>query len=90
MKYIPHRKCVACQSIRPKAKMVRIAKLPDGTYGLDPNHKLGGRGAYVCNHNECMEQAIKKNAFHRSFKTKVSDECYDKLKKFQEESFHAR
>ncbi|MBO5409380.1 MAG: YlxR family protein [Clostridia bacterium] len=90
MKYIPHRKCIACQSIRPKHELVRIAKLPDGTYLLDLEHQLDGRGAYVCNKQECIEQAMKKNALHRSFKTKVLDECYEELKKFQEESFHAR
>ena len=90
MKYIPKRKCVACHSIHPKNEMIRMARSPKGTYQLDPDHKLDGRGAYVCNQTDCIEQAIKKNAFHRSFKTKVSDECYEELRKFQEESFHAR
>ena len=90
MKYIPTRKCIACQTIHPKNEMIRMVRLPDGSYHLDKNHKSDGRGAYVCNNEQCMQQAITKNAFHRSFKTKVSNECYEELKKFQEESFHAR
>ena len=90
MKYIPHRKCIVCQQIRPKSEMLRMAKFSDGTYHIDPNSTLDGRGAYVCKAENCITLAIKKNAFHRSFKTKVSDTCYEELKKFQEESFYAR
>ncbi len=85
MKYIPQRKCVACQSIRPKEEMLRMAKLPDGTYQIDKKQKSPGRGAYLCNHPSCIAMAIKKNAFHRSFKTKVPAECYEQLKALEKE-----
>ncbi len=90
MKYIPTRKCVACQKIRPKNELLRMAKFQDDTYQLDHKQRLDGRGAYVCNDKCCIEQVMKKNAFHRSYKTKVTEQCYEELKKFQEESFHAK
>lgn len=80
MKYIPQRKCVACQTKHPKSEMLRIAKLPDGTYQIDTNQKADGRGAYLCKNPSCIQEAIKKNAFSRSFKTKVPQECYEQLK----------
>ncbi|MBQ7792635.1 MAG: YlxR family protein [Clostridia bacterium] len=85
MKYIPQRKCIACQSIRPKKEMLRMAKLSDGTYQLDKTHKSSGRGAYLCNNDSCIQTAIKKSAFHRSFKTKVPAECYEQLERLKKD-----
>lgn len=85
MKYIPCRKCVACQSIRPKQELFRVAKTKDGSYLLDESQKSGGRGAYLCKNPGCIAEALKKNAFHRSFKTKVPMECYELLKALQKE-----
>lgn len=85
MKYVPQRKCIACQSVRPKSEMLRVARLPDGTYRMDQNQKSSGRGAYLCHNPRCIAEAIKKNAFHRSFKTKVPAECYEMLKALEKE-----
>ena len=86
MKYIPHRKCIVCRKIQPKNNMLRVARLPDGTYQLDPDHLADGRGAYLCDHPDCIRQAISKKSLHHSFKTKVSEECYAALLKHLEES----
>ena len=86
MKYIPQRKCIACQQIKPKSELLRMARLKDGTYQLEQTASANGRGAYICNNPECIQAVLKKNAFHRAFKTKVPDECYEKLKRIQEES----
>ena len=80
MKYTPLRKCIACQSIHPQQEMIRIAKLSDGTYCVDESQMLGGRGAYVCSNETCIENAIKKNAFQRSFKSNISDDLCDRLR----------
>lgn len=86
MKYIPHRKCIACQSIHPQKEMIRVAKLADGSCHVDERQSGGGRGAYVCRDEACVELARKKNAFQRSFKSPVSDDLYDELKAYYEKS----
>ena len=85
MKYIPHRKCIACRTIHPKNEMIRISKTSEGIYQLDEHHTADGRGAYLCRKEACIKQAIQKKALHQSFKTKVSEECYDMLRTFAEE-----
>lgn len=45
--YIPHRKCVGCEKIRPKYQLLRIVKNNDGIF-IDEKQKLPGRGAYLC------------------------------------------
>lgn len=87
MKYIPHRKCIACRKIRPKNEMLRIARLPDGTYHIDQTNVADGRGAYLCNSLECIKHTIQKKSLHQAFKTKVPEECYDALQRLMEESF---
>ncbi len=85
MKYIPHRKCIACRKIQPKNEMLRISRLQDGSYQLDITHSAEGRGAYLCNNPNCIEQAIKKKSLHQSFKTKVPEDCYLALQEKMEE-----
>ena len=85
MKYIPCRKCIACQSTHPKNEMLRIAKSKNGSFTLDETQKSGGRGAYVCKNQTCIDNAVKKKTFHRSFKTKVPQECYEILTALQKE-----
>lgn len=85
MKYIPHRKCIACRKIQPKNKMLRISRFPDGTYQLDQTNSADGRGAYLCNDPNCIKQVIQKKSLHQSFKAKVPDECYQTLMKALEE-----
>ena len=35
---------------------------------------------YLCVSEDCLSKAIKKNAFSRSFKRKIEDEEYDRLR----------
>ena len=67
------RRCVACRENKQQNEMLRIARLNDN-YTIDKNHKLGGRGAYVCNDEKCIEKALKTGKLARTLKTKVSFE----------------
>lgn len=69
------RRCVACRITKNQDEMIRVAKYKDNFY-VDFEHKLDGRGAYVCKNAECINNAIKKRAFNRAFKTNVSEEIY--------------
>ena len=86
MKYTPCRKCISCQSIRPKKEMLRVAKTAAGNYLLDKAQTSGGRGAYLCNNPTCIANAVKKNALHRSYKRAVPKECYELLTALQKEN----
>ena len=57
----PLRSCVGCRTVRPKHELLRVAKTPDGV-GADPDHRLPGRGAYVCPDPSCITAARRRDA----------------------------
>ena len=77
-KELPLRKCVACNSMRPKNELFRVVKI-DGELSLDLTYKAQGRGAYVCRDASCIALAEKKKGFNRSLKCPVSNEVINSL-----------
>jgi len=66
--------------MKPKNQLVRAVKSPEGEISLDYTGKKPGRGAYICNDDNCLKKVIKSNALSRAFKTKISDDIYEELK----------
>lgn len=64
----PQRSCIACRRTGDKAGFLRFVLAPDGTVVPDLEGKLPGRGAYVCIARRCLQEAVKKRQFQRSFK----------------------
>lgn len=75
----PQRMCIVCRKQGNKSEFIRIVKTPDGNILDDDAKKCSGRGAYICADVRCVEQAKKKRALDRVFKTRVDDEVYDRL-----------
>ncbi len=75
------RRCVACRKPKIQTDLLRISKI-DNYFQLDVNNKLGGRGAYVCKNNECINITIKKHLLNKSFRMNVPNEIYDKLAEY--------
>lgn len=74
----PFRSCVACRTSRPKRELVRVYRIPGGRLGVD----LGGgsgRGAYVCPHHLCLEQAVKRGEFVRCLKVALAPMAVETL-----------
>ena len=72
------RRCVACRECKQQNQMLRIARV-NNEYFIDVDHKLGGRGAYICLDSKCINLTIKKKLLNRSFKTNLSTQIYEKL-----------
>jgi predicted RNA-binding protein YlxR (DUF448 family) len=85
MKKIPQRSCVFCRKKKDKNKLYRIVKTKDGNIFFDPSGKSNGRGAYVCDSQECLELLNDKKNINRMFKTEVSEEQYLGFKETIEE-----
>ena len=77
------RRCVACRENKQQNEMLRIARLNDN-YTIDKNHKLGGRGAYVCLDRKCIDLTIKKKLLNKSFKTNLDAKIYDELGEYEQ------
>ena len=71
MKKIPLRTCMGCNEKKPKKELIRIVKNKEGVLSVDRTGKLEGRGAYICDSEECLEKALE---------TKISEEVYDNLR----------
>ena len=69
----PLRQCLGCREHKQKKEFVRFVKSPDGEISLDLSGKKPGRGAYVCNNNNCINKIIKSNALARVFKTRIPE-----------------
>lgn len=76
--HIPKRMCVACRKMKPKNELIKVVKTDCGAE-FDKKQNKFGRGAYVCNNAECIENAKKRKAFSRHFKRQIDDGIYDEL-----------
>lgn len=64
------RRCIACYESFPQDKLARFV-LIDGKVVPDFSGREKGRGAYLCKNDKCLELAMKKRAFNRTFKMDV-------------------
>lgn len=72
-----YRRCISCRTVAPKESFFRIVRVfPCRTVQLDEGM---GRSAYVCQREDCLRAAQKKNKLGRSLKTAVPDLVYQAL-----------
>lgn len=78
---IPQRKCVGCGEMIPKKELLRVLRTQEGEFVLDRTGKMNGRGAYLCQSQECFKKAVKNRGLERSFKQAIPSEVYERLEK---------
>ena len=59
---VPTRMCLACMKRMPKSELIRIVRMPDNKAVIDREHKLAGRGAYICRNIQCIQNALITNS----------------------------
>ena len=84
-KKIPMRMCVCCREMKPKKEMLRIVKSGD-EISLDLTGKKNGRGAYICDDENCIKKLRKQKVLNRVFSVNVDDAVYQKI----EENFFGK
>jgi predicted RNA-binding protein YlxR (DUF448 family) len=89
-KHPPQRTCIACQQVKEKKSLIRLARAENGVAEVDISGKKPGRGAYLCPKKVCWELALKKNRLEHALRTKLSAEnrqiLIEYIHKFLEES----
>ena len=69
------RTCVGCRTTASPDQLVRVT-MEESEHGprvvADLHRRLGGRGAWVHPTRQCVDHAVRKRAFNRSFRTAVS------------------
>ena len=78
---IKERMCGGCMNHSPKEKLLRIVRTPSGEVVVDENHKLHGRGAYICKNEKCLNIIIKKKWLGRALKTDINPDIYEQIKR---------
>ena len=81
MKNIPQRTCMGCNLKKDKKDLIRIVKNNKNEISIDKTGKQEGRGAYICNNEQCLEKVIKSKRLEKSLDFKISEEIYSNLKK---------
>ena len=81
VKKVPLRKCTGCGEMKNKKEMFRVLKAAEGGIFLDKTGKKNGRGAYLCQSQECLEKAFKNKGLERSLKCAIPADVAESLKK---------
>ena len=76
----PMRMCIACRQMKLKKEMTRVVKTADGDIFADPTGQAAGRGAYVCDAEECRKKLNDKKLLHKAFAANVAPEVYAGVK----------
>jgi len=64
----PQRTCISCRQSRNQEQLIRYVVAPDGELVVDYRHRLPGRGAYTCLDLKCLQDAVERKQFQRSFR----------------------
>lgn len=80
MKKIPLRTCMGCNAKKPKKELIRIVKNKEGVISIDRTGKQEGRGAYICDSEECLEKVVKSKRLEKTLESKISEEVYNNLR----------
>ena len=87
-KKVPMRKCVGCNTSKPKGELIRMSKY-EGILYINAEGKSNGRGVYLCKDEACLKKAVKRKAFFRALGEDLTDEQKETLlgeiKKYEED-----
>ena len=79
-KKVPERTCMGCNMQKPKKELIRIVKSKENVIEVDLTGKKNGRGAYICNREECLNKLIKSKRLERVFEMNISQEIYEEIR----------
>ena len=71
---------MGCNMQKPKKELIRIVKSKENVIEVDLTGKKNGRGAYICNSEECLNKLIKSKRLERVFEMNISQEIYEEIR----------
>ncbi|WP_456369592.1 YlxR family protein [Thermodesulfatator atlanticus] len=75
-RHVPQRSCIICKEKKDKHKLLRLVLDERGRVLFDADHRLPGRGAYVCSEDTCVAKLLTKHGDKRlryAFKGKAKE-----------------
>jgi predicted RNA-binding protein YlxR (DUF448 family) len=80
----PVRTCVGCRQRGNRSDLIRIANF-QGSLRFDTEKKMPGRGSWLHKKTKCLENAVERKAFLRSFRGKVElEQVTDLVKQIEQ------
>ena len=70
------RTCMGCRKKDNKHNLIRLVNSKENGLILDIDQKAGGRGAYICKNEECLNRVLK----NKSLKLNIDEENLNKLR----------
>lgn len=77
-KKIPMRRCVGCNTSKPKGELIRISAY-GGDVKIDDSGRANGRGIYLCKSEDCFTKAKKRKAISRNLEIDISEQELERL-----------
>jgi predicted RNA-binding protein YlxR (DUF448 family) len=74
--------CSSCRERSAKRTLIRVVRTPEGSVEIDPNGKMNGRGAYLCDDPACWRRALSGEALARALKIEMPAEAIERLSQF--------
>lgn len=71
--------CVVCKQMKAKSELLRIVSDKSGKVFIDGTHRANGRGAYVCDNDDCVKTCVKKKILNKVFKRELPEEIYTSI-----------
>lgn len=76
---LPLRKCIVCGQKRIKKDLIRVVKNKEKGIMVDSTGRISGRGAYICNNTDCLDNLEKNKKLSKILETEIPEEIYDDL-----------
>lgn len=77
--HTPNRQCISCRKKGEKVQFLRIVNHARGGIVLDADHKLQGRGAYLCRDSGCIEKARVKGILRQALRAEIPNSIFARL-----------
>ena len=78
-KHTPQRTCVACRKVKDKEELIRLVRVSDGGVEVDTGGRKVGRGAYLCQVQECWEVGLKGSQLEHALRTILTQDNREQL-----------
>ena len=80
MSNIPQRTCMGCNTKKNKNELLRIVKTNQNEIIIDKTGRAQGRGAYICNNEECLNKVKRNKRLEKSLNTVLSEDIYNSIR----------
>ncbi len=68
--------------MRAKRELIRLVRISDGSIEVDTGGKRAGRGAYLCQAQDCWEIGLKGSRLERALRTTLTQDNRELLDRY--------